>query len=484
MQPEPASPRDVSPTVREQSLTVTPPPMRVAPSRPATGSQTAPPAAATPPPWPGDPAWDLERLWYHGSKPRQWIVEPLIAVGDQVVLAGEPKSGKSLLASQLCLEISKGSGPLKINVPDVTPPPDKPNLPLPLGYFETRRKKENGKKLPWVVLYVSFEMGPQIMWARAAQQANGLKLSLFDPKMPANTLRDKDYRRGTYTPNIPYHHLFSIRGGRTLGIVPAYKPISLEREQENAALRSEWEALLDALKPDLIVLDSLSQLHFCDENSNLEMRDALQQLRRLCTVQVPSSKRRRPVAHIIIHHTRKESGDQKYSRKDASEMRGASSIHAEADLAITITKRVSNGDEISLSFSSRHSSRLPDLRLRRHQLNAIYSGVVPPEPTALTISRQLYRVMDGRDLRIDEIMEHYRKTYKKKPDDMLGRSSWDKLVKKLADLGALIPDGTGVRGKPAKFRVRKAIKEADWVKLVEAAFSASKSDSRKPRKSA
>lgn len=443
----------------------------------------------TSPPWPGDPAWDLERLWYYGSKPRQWIVQPLIAVGDQVVLAGEPKSGKSLLASQLCLEIAKGPGPLKINLPGTAKIPDKPKAHLPVGYFEIRPNAENGKTSPWVVLYVSFEMGPQIMWARTDQQSKGLALSLFTPKMVHGAMRGDHYQRGTLQPTLPYFHLFELRGGRTMGIAPAFKEIPEPRVKENTAIRNEWEKLLSTIRPDLIVFDSLSQLHFCDENSNLEMRDALQQIRKLCVLKLPknpsdpTSPQTRPIAHIIIHHTRKESGDQKYSRKDASEMRGASSIHAEADLAITITKRHSNGDEISLSFSSRHSSRLPDLRLQRHEMNAVYSGVLPPEPTALVISRQLFEIMDGRELELGALMDRYKKAFKKKPGEMLGRSSWEKIIKKLVDLKALSKRG-GVKNKPAMFRIPKSMKRADWVQLVEATYLKAKVDSQKPRKPA
>lgn len=440
-------------------------------------------------PWPGDPAWDLQRLWFYGSKPRRWIVQPLIAEGDQIILAGEPKSGKSLLASQLCLEIAKGPGPLKINMPGVSEIPGKKQQPLPIGYFKTLPKSLEDKSQRWVVLYVSFEMAPQIMWARADQQSNGLALALLNPPLAHGAKRGKEYQRDVYQPALAYYHLFELHGGRTLGINPAFKDVSAGRMKENEAIRDDWDQLLDSIKPDLIVFDSLSQLHFCDENSNLEMRDALQQLRKLCVVREGkkaedgSDSHKRPIAHIIIHHTRKESGDQKYSRKDASEMRGASSIHAEADLAITITKRHANGDEISLSFSSRHSARLPDLRLRRHELNAVYSGILPPEPTALTISRQLFDIMERRELEVDEVMALYKKRFRKKPDEMLGRSSWEKVLKKLADLKALTKSG-GVKNKPAKFQIAKSIKAKDWVQIVEAIYAKTKMDSRKPGKPA
>jgi predicted ATP-dependent serine protease len=114
--------------------------------------------------------------------PTRWIVEPLIAEGHQVILAGEPKAGKSLLASQLCLEIAKGPGQLlQISLPGVASA-IRPGEKLPPGAFRVATK--NGAtlkpgKVPaeaasgqkWKVLYVSFEMSPQVMWARTSQQA-------------------------------------------------------------------------------------------------------------------------------------------------------------------------------------------------------------------------------------------------------------------------------------------------------------------------
>ena len=44
-----------------------------------------------------------------GEGPRWWI-ENLISEGDQVVLAGPPKSGKSFLALQLAMAVVRGHG--------------------------------------------------------------------------------------------------------------------------------------------------------------------------------------------------------------------------------------------------------------------------------------------------------------------------------------------------------------------------------------
>lgn len=440
--------------------------------------------------WIGDPAWDLQRLWLHGSKPRQWIVRPLIAEGDQIILAGEPKAGKSLIASQLCLEIANGRKVLSISLPDAAKTPgEKLEDGPPIGRFDVQRKNPRDKSVKWVVLYVSFEMGSQIMWARAEQQAMGLGIDLLTPSFKPRSLPPEEYVRDTYKAALSYYHLFELRGGRTLGINPMFKDLGQSRIRENVAIRNEWQGVLDTIKPDLIIFDSLSQLHFCDENSNLEMRDALQQLRRFCVVNETkgsgpeTTSYKRAVAHIIIHHTRKEGGDQKYARKDASEMRGASSIHSEADLAITITKRHTNGDEISLSFSSRHSARLPDLRLRRNGQTATYNGTVPPEPPVLTVSKQLFEILEKRKLTVEELAARHEKRFKVKKDGMKGNSWWEKVLKKLVDLKALTKS-RGVRGKPATFEIAKGIKAKDWVHIVTAIYSNTKTNSQKVGKSA
>jgi len=406
------------------------------------------------------------------------------------VLAGEPKSGKSLLASQLCLEISHGREFLSISLPDVpkTPIQKFGNIP-PLGRFDVRVKDPQVTSSKWVVLYVSFEMAPQIMWARAEQQAGGLKIPLLSPKIDPRELPPKAYKRDTHQAALSYFHLFELRGGRTMGINPMFKELSHSRADENAKIREEWQGVLDTIRPDLIIFDSLSQLHFCDENSNLEMRDALQQLRRFCVVNETGgsdeakTSHKRSVAHIIIHHTRKEGGDQKYARKDASEMRGASSIHSEADLAITITKRHTNGDEISLSFSSRHSARLPDLRLRRNGETATYDGTLPPESPALTASKRLFAILVKRNITVEELMGIYMKEFRVSRSQMKGKSWWEKVLKKLVDWKAL-ERIRGVRGRPATFAIAKGMKDKDWANVVTAVYTKTNVDTQKVGKSA
>jgi hypothetical protein len=448
--------------------------------------------------WLEDPAWSLERLWAEGSKPRRWIVEPLIAQGDQIILAGEPKCGKSLLASQLCIEIAAAGTPkrsdvLQISRPDASKEKKDESGRLPAGLFKVRPAGDDNNTR-WTVLYVSFEMDKTVMWARSSQQAEGLAVLLLDdiPLSTPGELAPPDYVRGVHKSALRYYHLFELEGRRTLGLFPKYRELSAAHTKENLETRLAWFNLVDSIKPDLIIFDSLSQLHFCDENSNLEMRDALQQLRDLCTIGKWEPKgeekvRRviRRVAHIVIHHTRKEGGDRKGYRKDAAEMRGASSIHSEADLAMTITKRQASGSEISVNFSSRHSSNLPDLRLERDDRFATYRGQLPPESTDLAIARRLFGLLDGmKPLPLDAVMARYRRKHPNhKQAAENGRAAWEKLFRKLSNDGLLSKTG-GKRGKgPLRFSLRKGVDFKKWIRISESLFVKKAGVSRKVGKS-
>ena len=170
------------------------------------------------PKWGENAAWSLERLWVEGAKPRAWIVWPLFAVGEQVILAGEPKSGKSLLASQLCLEIAKGPGETKLSRPKLTAPQDEDTPNEGVLRVERNTRSEDGK---WTVLYVSFEMRAEAIWERTRAQAEGLQVDLLAPKPTAEWPDDpKSYTPGTHKSTIPLFFLFELGRNkkRTLAI--------------------------------------------------------------------------------------------------------------------------------------------------------------------------------------------------------------------------------------------------------------------------
>lgn len=59
----------------------------------------------------------MAMLFAAAQEPHRWVLEGLIEQGDQVILAGAPKAGKSLMASQIALAIASGGNFLGWRVP-------------------------------------------------------------------------------------------------------------------------------------------------------------------------------------------------------------------------------------------------------------------------------------------------------------------------------------------------------------------------------
>ncbi len=93
--------------------------------------------------------------------------------------------------------------------------------------------------------------------------------------------------------------------------------------------------LIDELKPQLIVIDSLVRIHGKDENSSNDMRQIMRAFNSLVTEE-------RSV--LFIHHHKKEQG---YSRKSSSgSLRGSSDIFAALDFHLAVERR--NGDDLTI----------------------------------------------------------------------------------------------------------------------------------------
>lgn len=394
--------------------------------------------------WPvsNEGLWNLERLWARGAKARRWIVEPLIEEADQVLLAGEPKCGKSFLASQLAMEIANGPGQLKISQPFSGKASGSEGDGD--GQFRVAPRPDDLGGGNWRVLYVSFEMGPKAVWMRTATQAKELGVQLLEPN-PA-PLPPPDYEKGRHTAVLALDFLFELAPGiRTLGITPKRDGIvnGMAPTILSPILPNVWQALMERTKPDLIVFDSLVQLHFGEENSNPEMRDVLQAVRNLARVPDAATKGKyRYIAHIIIHHTRKEN-DFSPQGKSASSMRGASTIHSEADLAITITRR--GKDTVSLRFSARHIRAPDDLPLIRSGM--IYRGHrLPTKDTAASRILSIFGAggaMSSEDFsaafEAASVKNEWKESSKKK-------NSWEKILNRLVRDGKL-SSVSGPRGK-------------------------------------
>lgn len=229
--------------------------------------------------------------------------------GDQVILAGAPKTYKSFWASHLALTLSMGvSKFLDWEIPQ-----------------------------PRKVLFLSMEMREELTANRLLHQLAHLSPVDF-ATTPEAEIRAK-----------PLIHVFDVGGRHAINI--------LQKEDFTALYR-----IIAAENPDVVIFDSLIRFHTADENSNPHMSKVMQKMRNLCLI-LPTKAERRAYAEkgqvppkkyrtsIILHHSRKEPGGGTKSYSAAS-IRGASSIHSEADLVIA-TFPLAKNKEVSMNFSAR-----------------------------------------------------------------------------------------------------------------------------------
>ncbi len=313
---------------------------------------------------------DVYDLWLASSRQKNWVLEDLIQMGDQVVLAGPPKSFKSIWALQLSLALAMGE-------------PD---------FLEWRIPQKRK------VLYFSMEMGESLVGERLAMQIGS---SPLEPPFVLDEEHEKIIR------DLPLWHIFEVN---------EHTAVDVCDKEDFIALRS----LIEDIDPEVVIFDSFVRFHRQDENSNTSMSWAMRQIRELCLIRDPltvraeachaevevelqaegkdisdledgeyaermnekmgfvgmpapvnepemcpvadsseaSSEESKPVKRryrtgIIIHHNRKEPGFGK-TNFSVSAMRGASSIHSEVDLAIAAF--VLRDDKISLNYSARKVS--------------------------------------------------------------------------------------------------------------------------------
>ena len=242
-----------------------------------------------------------------------WVLEGLIHNGDQVILGGPPKSYKSFWASHLAVALAAKDEKF-------------------LDWKVTKKRR---------VLYISLEMSKNLCGKRLAMQLS--KEVELSESNPSKVLE------------VELYHLFSIDDRCSLNVMFEDDFRELKRE-------------IDLIDPDFVIFDSLIRIHKEDENSNIAMSALLERMRNLCKVTVPTgdqedldalgkipSPSRLPDGSyrtsLIVHHARK---DNAYGRRDysAASLRGASSIHSEVDMAITITS-LANKNQKAMNISAR-----------------------------------------------------------------------------------------------------------------------------------
>jgi hypothetical protein len=307
-----------------------------------------------------------------------WIIEGLLPRGGQMLLAAPPKSGKSLLASEIALALALPFRPDEkrylFNAQKTVMPEGKeefPGLlinPAPLdARLNTEDANPSGSQAGsaanhrgWRVLVLSLEM-------REAEVAMRVRRQLAKFRIHAQNIGSADEE--TDELKIPLKHIFGLpeaAGIRSdLEIIKATD--AKFGEQPKAMDAPDFNKLRDLimeLKPEVVIIDTLIQLHSINENDNILMKGLMRALRRLAVVNKADGEGTEPVAHIVLHHTRKESA-QFYGPLSPEIMRGAGSIHGVADL-VMLARKIGAGDLLEVHISSRNSS-IPNFHLRRDE---------------------------------------------------------------------------------------------------------------------
>ncbi len=96
-------------------------------------------------------------------------------------------------------------------------------------------------------------------------------------------------------------------------------------------------------------------MHTAAENDNGLMGQVMRSIRKIS----------RSAAHIVVHHARKSSPGAENYNAGAAGIRGASSIHGEADGVMSLALRDGQGARFSLRFSSRAVETPDEILLNR-----------------------------------------------------------------------------------------------------------------------
>jgi hypothetical protein len=249
-----------------------------------------------------------------------WLIENLIREGDQVVLAGAPKSGKSFFAFQLAMAVAQGRNHLGEGWFLL------PEFGLPR---QVKRK----------VIFFSLEMGPSVVrsrlrpWKRLSNETD----------VPFEAMEDLKF-------------VFSIGGRSTLDLGDSRGDVYKSVQQ-----------LVSDEKPHLVVFDTFVRVHGFDENDNVRMASLMQNLLDLC--EIPDEARpgqTRRIAHLIIHHLRKPGKEHHWNGSVIDAVRGAGSIIGAADLILGMA--VDRSNRRKLEFCCRHLPQMDDIDLDSHEV--------------------------------------------------------------------------------------------------------------------
>jgi hypothetical protein len=365
-------------------------------------------------PNPGRQQLWLRELLSRSFPDQEWIVKDLIHRGDQVVLAGPPKIGKSMLATQLAAQVAFGAG----------------------SFIDEQFAITSGGRK---VLFFSLEMNEPMLAERLGKAYSKEEDRVIDAKL-AFIFRVRD-------PNS-YDELssFDVIDFETFSESRAKKAGRAHLSDEGVVIQQ----IIEVEKPDLVIFDTLIRIHSLDENNNVAMSQLLKHVRQICsypedqtqgTDRTDVKPNRRKVAHVLVHHTRKESANiVGPMNRDANAVRGAGAIHAEADLVLTLSEWGKKG-ALMVSFSARRVETPDEIFIKmdpkKLQFNLIDKPLGVREAKQRKLAEELWNVFQGvlsdsAGISMHEIVEriqgngfseltveNYRKTYRGKLSSVL-----------------------------------------------------------------
>lgn len=272
-----------------------------------------------------------------------------------MLLAAPPKSGKSLLASEIALALSipvkKGEERYLFGAEpesDTTPP------------FPGLKICPSASGEGWRVLFLSLEMREPEISVRLRKQL--VRFGSAAPKL-STKIPEKF--------NFPLIHVFGLPHPSAGGVKQDLQIITIRGTSGATGITEDGDdfrplqELIKDVNPDVVIYDTLIQMHGLNENDNILMKDVMRALRRLTVVDgkgEAGSERHVSVAHIVVHHTRKES-NQFRSALSPDSMRGAGAVHGVADLVMLARQDV-RPETLEVHISSRSSS-IPNFFLKR-----------------------------------------------------------------------------------------------------------------------
>lgn len=153
--------------------------------------------------------------------------------------------------------------------------------------------------------------------------------------------------------------------------------------------RKKMEALLQSLKPVLLIMDPFVRLHRVDENSSGEVAGLLSWLRDL--------QRQYSINIVMVHHARKRAGNE----RPGQSLRGSSELHAWGDSNLYLRRMADEDYYVDLTIEHRAAPSQSDIQLRLQTCDdrpyLVYEGGEPSSRTPPSAEERIIEALQNHD---------------------------------------------------------------------------------------